>query len=64
MTLDRISNLEDATSELSNRVYEAALIIERLEGRGLYLGNGHHAAQEIARYAVEVLRKGWQEKPE
>ncbi len=51
--------LKDAEVELSNRVYEAALFFERLEGASKIIGNGHHAAQEVARLAVEELRRRW-----
>lgn len=43
--------------ELSNDVYRAALWFERAEGAGLIHGNGHHAAQEIAAYAVKRLKE-------
>ncbi len=51
--------LADAEAELSNRVYTAATFFERLEGAGKIIGNGHHAAQEIARLAVKELRERW-----
>jgi hypothetical protein len=42
---------------LSNDVYLAALWFERAEGAGLIYGNGHHAAQELAQHAVNMLRQ-------
>jgi len=45
-------------AEIENCVYNAACIIEAAEGLGLYHGNGHHAAQEIARFAGEVFSRG------
>lgn len=49
--------LEDFETELSNDVYKAALWFERAEGAGLIHGNGHHMAQQLARDAVEMMRK-------
>ena len=51
--------LADAETELSNRVYAAASLLERLEGAGKIDGNGHHAAQAVAKAAVEELRSRW-----
>lgn len=51
--------LEEACAELSARVYEATTLLERLEGAGHLLGNGHHARQEIARLAVGALKSRW-----
>ena len=48
---------EEAEAELKNRVYEAAIFLEWLESAGLVSGNGHHAAQEIARAAAVLLRQ-------
>lgn len=50
---------EELEIELSNRVYEAARLIEQLEHVGLVLGNGHHAAQSIAEFAVKELKSRW-----
>lgn len=53
--------LKDAEAELSNAVYAATSLLERLEGVGRLVGNGHHARQKIAQMAVEELRSRWQE---
>lgn len=55
-------DLEHAESALSNIVYEATQLVEKLEMAGLVRGNGHHIRQNIARFAMEELRKHW--KPE
>lgn len=49
--------LDDAANELSNEVYAATSIIERLEAKGLLLGNGHHIRQKLADDAVRMLRE-------
>lgn len=58
---DRYKNmtLEDACVEISNAVYESTAILERLEGQGHLLGNGHHARQKLAAAAVEDLKSRW-----
>lgn len=59
--------LQDAEAELKNRVYDATRLIEELEykkasdGRKRIRGNGHHLRQEIAAFAVKLLRKQWEE---
>ena len=52
-------SLEEASAELSRRVYEAAILFERLEGAGKVFGNGHHAAQKLAAFAVDDLKARW-----
>ena len=47
---------EDFETELSNEVYKAGLWFERAEGVGLIYGNGHHMAQKLACYAVQMLQ--------
>jgi hypothetical protein len=49
-------SLDDACVELSNALYMATELYERLEGAGLIGGNGHHARQRVAGQAVEWLR--------
>lgn len=49
-------------AELSNTVYHASCIIEQLENMGLVYGNGHHAAQGIAEFAVKDLKSRWIQK--
>ena len=51
--------LDEAKTELSNAVYAAALFIERLEYAGKVSGNGHHAAQHIAKLACDELESRW-----
>jgi len=59
--------LEDAIAEISNRVYAAAGLIERLEfckandGGKRIRGNGHHLRQEISEFAVKLLKENWEE---
>ncbi len=53
--------LDDAVSNLSNRVYDATRIVEELEYAGRFRGNGHHLRQEIAAFAVKLLREQWEE---
>ena len=53
---------EEASVSLSNSVYEATALIEKLEHAGKVSGNGHHIRQKIAEYAAQVLRDRWIEK--
>lgn len=59
--------LEDASVEISNRVYAAAGLIEQLEfcksndGGKRIRGNGHHIRQEIAEFAKKLLKENWEE---
>ena len=55
----RAMTLDEAKTELSNAVYAAALFIERLEYAGKVSGNGHHAAQHIAKLACDELESRW-----
>lgn len=61
MTFDEIKAMDLATAKarLATAVYDAAMLIERLEHAGKYHGNGHHAAQKVAAFAVERLEAGW-----
>ena len=61
MTDERLKTLtlEDAEAEFQNRVYLAALFLEQLEHAGKIRGNGHHAAQKVAKEAVAELRERW-----
>jgi hypothetical protein len=52
-------DLESAKAEISNRVYAAAILFERLENAGKVCGNGHHMAQEVCTFAEELLVKRW-----
>lgn len=58
------TDLASAEAELSNRVYEASCFIEQLEHAGHAVGNGHHAAQACAGYAVRELRARWSNREE
>ena len=57
--------LDEAKVELSNRIYEAARLIEMLEycraedGGKRIRGNGHHMRQQIAEYATDLLSERW-----
>ena len=57
--------LEKAKTELSNRLYEAAGLIESLEhkrssaGHKRITGNGHHIRQQIAAFGEDLLEKRW-----
>ena len=53
-----------AVSELKNRVYTAALLLETFEHAGKSYGNGHHQAQNVAEMAGNVLAKVWKEQKE
>jgi len=48
---------DEAINEIGNRVYEASLLFEELEGSIGLPCNGHHQAQEIARYAQDRMKK-------
>jgi hypothetical protein len=65
LTEDQINtmDLEEACSQLGNRVYKVCLLYEQLEHRGVVRGNGHHAAQHIAKLAETELRERWITKP-
>lgn len=54
--------LEEAKRKLRNRVYDASLFIEHMENLGLWRGNGHRAAQDIAIYAAKKLEERWKEE--
>lgn len=59
--------LEDASAEISNRVYDATRLIECLEfckandGGKRIRGNGHHIRQDISEFAVKLLKENWEE---
>ena len=46
-------------TELANRIYAAAEMIEELERAGRVFGNGHQARQKIAAYAENELKERW-----
>ena len=55
----RAMSLEDAKTALSNAVYEASCLLERLEYAGKVNGNGHHARQAVAKFATDELESRW-----
>lgn len=59
----RAMTLDDATSEMSTRVYSAALFYEHLEGVGKVSGNAHHAAQHVCAFANAQLLARWRAEP-
>lgn len=67
MTKDQLQamTIADAKVELSNRIYEAAGLIEELEycvasdGTKRIRGNGHHIRQQIAKFAESLLAERW-----
>ena len=52
---------KEAVTEIGNRVYQAALLFEELEGKGHIEGNGHHMAQAIAEHAKLVMEQRFKE---
>lgn len=48
---------EKIEADVADTIYAAALIFEGLEHKGLVVGNGHHLAQKVTDYAVELYRK-------
>ena len=61
LTKDELKELtlEEAQSRLDRLVYDATGFIEKLEQAGKVRGNGHHARQKIARFAMDDLAKRW-----
>jgi NAD-dependent DNA ligase len=57
-TLKLGMDLQKLKTEISNCIYNAACIIEATEHLRLYKGNGHHAAQKIAEFAIKEFEKG------
>lgn len=43
--------------DLEFKVYNAALILEDMERYGLIHGNGHHMAQKVAKFAVDLAKE-------
>jgi len=52
-------SLADARAELMQRVYDVGLFFELCEGKQVWKGNGHHAAQKLANVAAEMLEVNW-----
>ena len=63
MTDEELQNmtLQAAEAKLSRRVYKATRLIEELEHTGHVRENGHHIRQEIAEFAVKLLRERWED---
>lgn len=57
-------DLATAETEISNAVYEATYLLERLENAGKVRGNGHHARQAVALYATQEMRTRWTNEEE
>lgn len=57
-------DLDKVVAVVSNQVYHASLIFERLENAGKIKGNGHHVAQKVAAFAEEMVKERWIEKKE
>jgi L-fucose isomerase-like protein len=64
LTREEINELsqEEVERRLYNQVYEACKIIETLERLQKVFGNGHHARQKIADFAIQDLRDRWIKK--
>ena len=60
--ITREITLADACLVLEQKVLEATKVIEDLEGLGLVNGNGFHARQKIAQFAVEDLKSRWKQE--
>lgn len=58
------TDLEGAKYIVERVIYDAGLVFERLEGKGLVIGNGHHAAQDLAQSAIEMLEERWRGEKE
>lgn len=57
----REMTLSDAENAISKSVYAATQLIEQLEYAGRIRGNGHHLRQEIAEFAVKLMRERWED---
>jgi len=64
LTIKEVKDMDLATAsaKLSNRVYEAALLLETLEYARRIDGNGHHLAQRVAEFAETLLKEHWNEE--
>ena len=54
--------LSEAQTEISNRIYEAAVLYELLESKHKVGGNGHHIRQKLSSYAMKLMEDSWIEK--
>jgi hypothetical protein len=60
--LVRVMSLREAQVELSNRLYEAAQLVELLEYAGKVRGHGHHMRQQLCKAAEDLLAERWVEE--
>lgn len=51
--------VDEAAAKISNEVYKATAMFERLEMQGLVIGNGHHMQQRVAEFAASLVRERW-----
>jgi len=56
------ADLQEVEEALQRFFYQAGLVWERLESRGLISGNGHHMAQKLAEAQVAELKDRWARK--
>ena len=65
MTIEEIEKLtdEEIETQISNRIYTAALFFERLEHAQRVWGNGHHIAQNLSQKAIEMYRERKRDAP-
>lgn len=55
--------MEQAEADVSNAAYAAVTgLFEGLEFAGRVRGNGHHMAQDVAKFASELVKKRWIEE--
>lgn len=50
---------DEAVAIISNMVYQASHLFERLESVRKVRGNGHHMMQQIAESAQNLMRERW-----
>lgn len=57
----RVPTKEDSYDSIKQTIsyffYQAGLLFERMENEGLISGNGHHIAQDISSYAVNLYKE-------
>lgn len=52
-------SFQEVEERVTNEIYYASLIFERLEDAGLIRGNGHHIAQAMSEAAKKELEERW-----
>lgn len=50
-------DLRSAETDITNGIYSATELLERLEGAQLVLGNGHHMRQQLTQKMTELLQE-------